>query len=241
MKQEAPPIITPQQWSKYVSAVDEAKITELARWRWWKRETCCLLRDQGVIAIYRNCWAFPNIDQDGDIRSIHYRVEPKPGEKATWRQSHKGAKTHALVFGNIKTAHAIALFESQWDAGTLINALSINPFATHDWALVSTRGAAGARTLKELEIPETSDVYIFPQNDEAGLRLIDAVVDILGRSIFVVSVPSPHNDLGDWGRNGLTPERISLSIKAAVQREPPRKNSPNSWPGQKSPTRLALG
>src|SRR6516164_9006177 len=114
--QSAPPIVTPEQWQRCVDAVTDARILELSRWRGWHPSTCYLLRDHAQIGIYKDCWAFPNIDQDGDIVSIHYRIEPQdPNDKATWRHSYKGAGTNALVFGDLLAADAIAIFESQWD------------------------------------------------------------------------------------------------------------------------------
>jgi len=53
------------------------------------------------------------------------------GEKARWLHEPKGAKVHALVFGELAKAGAIAIFESQWDAITLFDKLNFNPFACH--------------------------------------------------------------------------------------------------------------
>src|SRR5262249_40945271 len=128
--------------------------------------------------------------------------------------------------------------ESQWDAVTLIDKLLIDPFALPDWALVSTRGASNAKVLEELDIPPSTDVYLFPQNDEAGIRWTDAILDVLGRSAFVVSTPGPHKDLGEWGLNGLDLSGLLKSIKGAELRKPapcisskPRPNLKTAFTG----------
>jgi hypothetical protein len=228
-----PPIITPEQWAACVAAVDEARINELAKWRGWLRATCYLLRDHAVIGIYKDCWAFPNIDQDGDIVSVHYRLKPQAaGDKANWRHSHKGVATHALVFGDLFKADAIAIFESQWDAITLVDKLNFNPFVENDWTFVSTRGASGAKTLKELGIPDSVGLYLFPQNDEAGTRWTLAVLDVLGREAYIVPTPAPHKDLGEWGLNGLDRSNLLSSIKGARLRRPaPNAPQQNVAPG----------
>jgi hypothetical protein len=166
-------------------------------------------------------WALPNKDVDGDIRSIHFRVAPKTaGEKARWFHEPKGAKVHALVFGELAKAGAIAIFESQWDAITLFDKLNFNPFACHDWAFVSTRGAANAKTLKELDIPVSAELYLFPQSDAAGTRRTDDVLDVLRREAFIVPIPVPHKDLGEWGLNGLDSVILLSSIQSAKLRRP---------------------
>jgi len=52
MTSETPPIITPQQWDLCVAAIDEARVTELTRWRGWLRATVNLLREQRAIGVY---------------------------------------------------------------------------------------------------------------------------------------------------------------------------------------------
>jgi hypothetical protein len=78
---------------------------------------------------------------------------------------------------------------------------SHSPFARDEWALVSTRGAANAKTLEELEIAPSADIYFFPQSDEAGKRWLESILVILGRAAFVVGTDKPHKDLGEWGLN----------------------------------------
>jgi len=100
------------------------QITHLSQERGWQRGTCNLLKDQKQIGRYKDkfgndCWAFPNIDCDGDIRSIRYRVPPKAvGEKPRWYFDPTGSKRHALVWGDRLRAARIAIHENQWDAGT---------------------------------------------------------------------------------------------------------------------------
>jgi len=215
-----PPVVTRKEWEACVSGITEARITELSTWRGWLRATCHLLKDSGAIGFHNGCWCFPNIDTDGDIRSIHSRLAPKPGEKARWFHKPRGAKIHALVWGDLAKAIAVAVFESQWDAGSFINALNLNPFADNKWALISTRGAQHAKALAELEIPASADVYVFPQNDEVGKRLTEAVAGVLNREVYAVETPSNYKDIGQWGLNGLTSAGLFAAIQGAALRRP---------------------
>jgi hypothetical protein len=205
------PIVTSERWKACVGAIDDAHIIALAKWRGWSYSTCYLLRDNAVIGLHKNNWCFPNSDPDGDIRSIHYRVE-QPDKKAVWRFVPTGGKTHPLVFGDPGQAGMVGIFESQWDAGTMIDKLSINPFAQGEWCLISTRGASNAKTLEEVNIPKETPVVVFPQNDDAGERWLESVIDILGRDVYVVQTPAAHKDVGEWGLNGLTPDIAKKSI-----------------------------
>jgi hypothetical protein len=219
MNYDDPPIITPKQWDACVAAVTDGKLAELAKWRGWKLQTCQDFKDAKAIGIYNGCWAFPNIDADGDIRSIHYRI-PEANRKATWRHYPTGAGTHALVLGADMPEVAF-IHESQWDLGTQLNLIGIEELRRRGWQLIATRGATGAKTLKELELPYT--VYLIPQTDEAGQGLIDNVLTVLSRSVLVVAVPKQYKDLNDWGRDGLTADIFARGITDAVLRSPLRE------------------
>jgi hypothetical protein len=143
--QITPPVVTPEEWEDCVTAVDDAHIIKLAKWRGWTHATCYLLRDNRVIGLRNKCWCFPNTDPDGDIRSIHYRINPKLGEKASWRFDPPGVKIYPLVLGNVQKIATIGVFESQWDAISLLDKLCVDPFATRDWCFVATRGASHAK------------------------------------------------------------------------------------------------
>jgi len=85
---------------------------------------------------------------------------------------------------------------------------------------VSTRGAANAKTLKELDIPVSAGLYLFPQSDAAGTRWTDDVLDVLGREAFIVPTPVPHKDLRECGLNGLDSVILLSSIQSAKLRRP---------------------
>jgi hypothetical protein len=230
----SPPIVTPQQWAQCVAAVNEQRITELTKWRGYLRATIKLLQDHSAIGIHKNGWAFPNVDCDGDIRSIHHGIPPSvAGQKTRWQFDPKDAgKTHPLVWGKLASAKRVAIHESQWDAIAQIDKLGLNPFASNEWAIIATRGAANAKTLEELDIPLGAEVFIFPQSDDVAQRWLQRVIDVLGRQVFIVETVG-HKDLNDWGRNGLTMEALRLAIDQAVVHEP------KSQPKTKGKAKLA--
>jgi hypothetical protein len=223
-----PPIITPEEWAQYVDLVSEARITKLCRWRGFKRSTCNLFKDHKEVAVFKGYWAFPNRDLDGDIRSIHYRVPPKAaGAKAAWYYAPKGAKVHALVWGDLSRAARIVIVESQWCAMSFVDELSLDPFVSSEWAMVSTCGAANAKILQELQISQSAEIYVFPQNDEAGKRWLEAVIQELGRDVRVVVVPPQYKDLGEWGLNGCTPATLQQAIDTAPFHKPQTQTKAN--------------
>ena len=232
------PIITLEEWASYVDAITKQDMVRFSTERGWRLATVELLKDKKQIAKFNGCWAFPNIDPDGDIRSIHYRIPRKnPDEKADWKYDPTGAKTHPLIWGDPLRAAKIAIHESQWDAITQVDKLGLNPFLSRDWAIVSTRGATNAKALREVEIGPGAHICVFPQNDEAGGRWQEAVLTILNREVFIVSTPPEHKDLNDCGRNGLTPQDLEILIQQAVLQRP--KIQPKTQSGKQTAKQLA--
>jgi hypothetical protein len=160
----------------------------------------------------------------------------RSGKSPVGTSIRRGAR-HALVWGDPLRAARIAIHESQWDAGTQVDKLALDPFTSRDWAIISRCCTSGAKTLDEVEIGLGALINIFPQNDEASTRWLETVIAVLGRDVFVVSTPTKHKDLNDWGRNGLTPEHLWTCIQNAELREPKPKEKPadkdepdTNWP-----------
>jgi hypothetical protein len=110
-----------------------------------------------------------------------------------------------LVYGNFKTATKMYVFESQWDAISLIDILNLfDEIDAGQVCLITTRGAENPKKLAFFTWPQNSsskNVYAFGQNDDAGRRWLENVIEIIGGA-YVVPTPVAHNDLGEWVKDG---------------------------------------
>jgi hypothetical protein len=174
-----------------------------------------LLKRRFIGGIYvqkwnESCVAFPICDENRNVYRAHCRrLKEKEWVYEPFTDPH-GRWVPALVYGNFETATKIYVFESQWDAITLIDILNLfDEIDAGEVCLVITRGASHHGKLTHFVWPQNSGggsnkstaVYTFGQNDDAGGRWLERVIEITGGA-YVVQTPVPHNDLGDWVKDG---------------------------------------
>jgi hypothetical protein len=149
------------------------------------------------------CIAFPIYGEDGKVFRAHCRRWKtkewvyEPSSDPQTRQ------ISALVYGDFKTATKIYVFESQWDAVTLIDILELfDEIDTGQVCLVATRGAQKCGCLKSFTwTRKNTTIYAFAQNDDAGHQWLNNAIEIIGGA-YVVPTPLAHNDLGEWVKDG---------------------------------------
>jgi hypothetical protein len=175
--------------------------------------------------------AFPIQDDDGKIFRAHCRrwkdkqwvYEPYADPKVR--------ATPALVYGNFATATKIYVFESQWDAISLIDILNLfDEIDAGEVSLITTRGAENHKKLAHFTWPqnERATVYTFGQNDDAGRRWLEHVIEIMGGA-YVVPTPDAYNDVGEWVKDGhATACDVEAAIEYAEFRRPSLKKDDSS-------------
>jgi hypothetical protein len=183
------------------------------------------------------CVAFPISDDHGrgDIFRAHCRqwitkqwvYEPYADPKV------RG--TTALVYGNFATATKVYVFESQWDAISLIDILSLfDEIDAGQVCLISTRGAQNPRKLGHFiwpENPSDKSIYAFGQNDDAGRGWLENVIEIVGGA-YVVPTPAAHNDLGEWVKDG---HATAYDVESAIDHAELRRAKPTDDSEQEEP------
>jgi AAA domain len=168
--------------------------------------------------------AFPVHDDKGHIWRAHCRRLKSKDWTQVPDKNPEGRRTPALVYGVFDTANRIYVFESQWDAITLIDVFALFPDIDRgEVCLVSTRGANTYTRLTHLcWVPETK-VYAFPHNDDPGRTWLEKVIEITDGA-RVVETPEAYSDLGEWVKDGGADAMVIVSaLESAVFKKPPAR------------------
>lgn len=163
-------------------------ITQVATWRGYSPEFVRGLTNAGIIGKFGdNYIAFPVAN------GVHYR---KPD--GSWRYS-EGAKPDLFKTGEIEEGAPVQVFESQWDALAYAEASGeMNNIA-------ATRGAGNVKLLADKLSEHTGTLYLWPQNDAAGLKWMQDIHKMLPAvQMKQCAVPNEHKDLNDWRKASAT-------------------------------------
>jgi AAA domain len=205
--------VTPCDWDKDYQ-VSEADLKELAAWRGYSASFCVWLSNNRLIGRQNGLWAFP-VSDDGVIVSAHVRQE-----KNKWVYRPKlrdiGLDVSPFVIGDLANAEKIFSAESQWDVFSLLDKLGIQygePIAG-----IATRGAQNGKLVASIEIK--AELYLVPQNDDAGRAWVEHAAGALSCTMRVVTVPSAYHDVDDWLKAIKDITEFLEAIKNARKREP---------------------
>jgi hypothetical protein len=171
-----------------VEAVTDKHIERLAEWRGYSIEFCSWLKENAFVGLHDGCIAFPAHDRVGNVIAAHYQLKD-----GSWRYYPRGAKVRPLVIGELVPGDTAHIFESQWDAFALMDKSGERS------GIIITRGASNGALLAEL-IPESSTVYLWPQNDAAGEKWEKDVCANTKATAKRAKIAPPHKDLNDWTR-----------------------------------------
>jgi hypothetical protein len=207
----APPPAPPFDWQSCVAALTTEDLHEIAKWRRYTPKFVEWLHAQNLIGLFDGEHiAFPVHDALGKIVGCHYRLE----KDGSWRYNPVGTRTALLIFGEIKKAKTVLVFESPWDLLATLDAFHWHIQPMVDTAFIATRGATNGRLLAGLYAPDAV-VQAFGQNDAAGQKWLIALAAACGCKCVQVITPSPHKDLNDWTRAGASRAEIEVAIAAA--------------------------
>jgi hypothetical protein len=208
--------IKPPDWKKDYALAD-SDLKELAAWRGYSISFCSWLNDHQLIGRQNGLWAFP-VYHDGVIVSVHVRHD-----KNKWiyrpRLKDIGVALNPLVIGDLDSAQKVFSGESQWDLFSVLERLGIH----HGEAIagIATRGAQNGSLVGTLEIK--AELYLLPQNDEAGRAWLEHAAGVLSCTMRILSVPSIYHDVDDWLRAIKDiAEFIEAIRNAQIQTQRPR-------------------
>ncbi len=206
----------PMDWPAAVAKFTNGHIARLAAWRGYSVEFVRWLKAQSLVGIRKDGIAFPVHRPDGEIVAAHIR--PKSGR---WFYHPKGEGCQPFIIGNPATATKTMVFESQWDAFAVMDAMGWHTSAPEGWAVLITRGSSNGRHAARAG----GITYAWLQNDEekdgkrAGEEWLREVVAHAPGEVFRVAVPGQHKDANDWTRTETVD--VWKSIEAATPMEKP--------------------
>ncbi|HEY5706309.1 MAG TPA: primase-helicase family protein [Terrimicrobiaceae bacterium] len=206
-------------WPACVAKFTDDHAARLAELRGYSLKFVCWMRDQSLIGIRKDGIAFPVHRSDGALVAAHIR--PRSGR---WFYHPRGAGCHPFIVGSAKSAKQAMVFESQWDAFAVMEALGWHESAPEGWAIVMTRGASNGRFASAA----TGAVYAWPQNDpekdgkRAGEMWLADVAAAAPGAVFRVVTPPEFKDANDWARASRVDVWAAIEGAKPVRKPPSR-------------------
>lgn len=205
----------PFSWSECVAALTPSRAEELGKWRGYSSEFCTWLGAENLIGLHGDNWALPVHGEAGTAIGIHYRVGGNGANKPVWYYHPRGIGTRCLIFGDPQRAMIGFVFESPWDAFTVMDKLLWHmPGSIPQTCIVVTRGAGNGKLVGGLFTPQTT-IYAFQQNDTAAVKWLSDVSVNAGCKSYHVATPAHFKDVNDWTLGGATPTDIMAAIDDA--------------------------
>lgn len=216
-------------WQACLDAMTEERADNLAKQRGYRPEFVRYLVNLGVLGAHTPANgtptpAFPVKDAKGKVIACHYRTQNpqwtgegctkddgRPIKRFAWSYEPTGRTPQPLVLGDPTKSSKVWVFESQWDAFAVLDAMHVDEME-EDWSqlftIFITRGAANGRLISRIA-QEGKTLILWPQNDQphpktgkiAAEEWVKAIVDEAGQCIVRrVQTPIAHADANDWVR-----------------------------------------
>lgn len=193
-------------WEKLREAADNEFLAKLAESRGLEFTTMEWARDIGILGNKDGFPAFKNGE------GAHHKAENG------WRFLPSGIECEALTFGD-KESRDVYVFESQWDALAIVDALDIE--AASKKFYVVTRGAGNGKLAGKFA--DGKNIYVFPQNDppksngkipsETWWEDVEKACE--DGAVLRVRVPKKYKDANDWVRDGAKQASVVSAIQSA--------------------------
>ena len=193
-------------WEKLREAADNEFLTKLAVSRGLEFTTMEWARDIGILSSKDGFPAFKNGE------GAHHKAE------SGWRFFPHGIECEALTFGD-KESRDVYVFESQWDALAIADAIGIEGAAKKFF--VVTRGAGNGKLAGKFS--DGKNIYAFPQNDppkakgkipsEAWWEDVEKACE--DGAVLRVRVPKKYKDANDWVKDGAKQATVISAIQSA--------------------------
>lgn len=211
--------MNPFQWETAVAKLSPDQVAELSARRGYRPEFVQWFSDQGLIgwSPYRGGrWCFP-VHEGGHVIAAH-QIPPTKGEPVSYFPKGKGV--HPLIVGDLKSAPAVFLFESQWDMMAALDSANYHR-GEGKGAYLATRGAAN-RLPKSLPIQQGQTLYAVMQNDPVKNGKVPAEDWLRGLReqaacpVLRVDTPSEYEDPQAW-LAGAGLEAFRKGLREAVK------------------------
>ena len=210
-------------WPAALAKFTAAHAAKLAESRGYSRDFATWLHAADLVGLCKENTAFPVHDEAGRVLAAHIR--PTSGR---WFYTPKGIGARPLLIGEALTATKTLVFESQWDAFAIMDAMGWHKTAPTGWAVLITRGASNGRFASH----GFGKLYAWPQNDvekdgkRAGEEWLRDVTAHAPGEIFRVAVPAQFKDANDWTRAGAVDVSAALDAASRVERPAPPATAP---------------
>jgi hypothetical protein len=182
-------------WKECVEALKDSRLAELSDWRVTGLDIWKVLRSQEKIGLYKGHIAFAVHNAESQVVGCHYLSDQ---QKKQWQYT-PGVKLAPFIIGDIDHAKVGHAFESQWDQVAFCDKTSAH--LTDGILTLSTRGAKNPRLLADVFTSE-KEIFLWPQNDDAGETWVERVPRIPEATLRVVR---SHN----WGADYRIVVRMS--------------------------------
>jgi hypothetical protein len=191
-------------WRACLAKFNAEHLAQLAKWRGYSLAFCSWLHEHGLVGLHENCIAFPVHAASGEVVGAHYRLQT-----GAWLYT-KGARTAALVIGDLTDAIEVHAFESQWDAFEICDKLHAHE--TDGVAVIVTRGASNGALVAGRIRPD-AEVFAWPQNDPENKRdaktgktpaetWLATVAQNARARVRAALTTSERKDVNEWGNAG---------------------------------------
>jgi len=227
-----------KQWAECLARATDERLTPIAAERGISLEFLRYAAAQGWLGFYGNNVAFPVINGDGLTVAGHHRLPDR-----SWRYEPNGQGTHPLVIGDPIKAGIAWVFESQWDALSVLDSLCVHEDAdsfTDFFSVIISRGAGnGARATEAAAGCKT--LVAWAQNDRPNPRTgkvpsedwMQAIVTTAPAGVAVrrAETPQGHEDAGEWCKAARPSREDVLAVVAdAFQIEASKSQSDTCLP-----------
>jgi hypothetical protein len=188
-------------WDAAVAAVKTADLYQLTDWRGYMLEFAQWLKSAQLIGKIGGQWAIPVHDDTGNVVRAHVRTDNG------WTYT-PGSVNTPLVIGNPAKANTTLIFESQWDAFSVLDRLGHHESPDY-YAAIVTRGASSNTDLAEI-LTGAPLVIALPQNDppekknKEGRTPAEDWLHRVKKSLpdsldfRTAATPKEFKDLNDW-------------------------------------------
>ncbi|MDC0309564.1 DUF3987 domain-containing protein [bacterium] len=196
--------------------IEKGRYKSICKWRgfsdsfvlWLNKDHHLIgLREDGQVV-------FPVYKRPHKLIGVHYRCED-----ASWRYYPKGTTVQPFFLQDPDEPQEAWVFESQWDAMAVMDALKWHESPRPGIAIIATRGAGNARMINGLFGADTK-VVAWPQNDprkEANTlspseKWTNEIATNVEGSLFIASTPDKYEDPNDWLLKGGNDEAFNNAL-----------------------------